>query len=359
MRQLVPSLAGALILSSVVVAIGGAALLFAEPFYQRIVFGFLVNLIVVVGLQVFMGNSDITSYGHISFMAIAAYLVAILATPVAIKRTALATAPFGLSELQLGIVPSVLIAILITVFIAAVVGTMLVRQTGVPASIATLAFLVIVHVVIVNWVDLTRGPRAIYGVPVKANLVWATACAVFAIVVARLFRDSRWGLQLRAASQNIAAAGAMGVRIKRLRLAAWILSAAFLATAGVLFTLFVGTISPNSFYYDLTFLTLAMLILGGSSVSGAVAGAVVVTFGVEVMRFLENGPVLAGVKLPEMFGLTGLFLGAIIVLCMALRPGGLIGADEIDEIWRQRSRARATEVDSALSTLRERAAAKG
>lgn len=337
MRQLLPSLVGALILSGVILAIAIVTILFAEPFYQRIVFNFLVNLIVVVGLQVFMGNSNITNYGHISFMGIAAYIVAILATPMAIKRTALATAPFGLSGIQLDVFPSIIIAIGVTVVIAAVVGAMLVRQSGVPASIATLALLVIVHVVIVNWVDLTRGPRAIYGIPIKANLYWATGCAIGAIVIARLFRDSRWGLQLRAASENIAAAGAMGVRIKRLRLVAWILSSGILAVAGVIFALFVGTISPKSFYYDLTFLSLAMLILGGThSVSGAVCGAIAVTFGFEVMRYLENGPQLAGLKIPEMFGLTGLFLGGIIVLCMALRPAGLIGDDEIDEIWRRR-----------------------
>lgn len=139
---------------------------------------------------------------------------------------------------------------------------------------------------------------------------------------------------MRAACENVAAAGAIGICIKRLRLLAWVLSAGVPAVAGVLFALFVGTVSPKSFYFDLTFLTLAMLILGGThSVSGAVVGAIAVTFGFEVMRYLENGPVLMGLKVPEMFGLTGLFLEAIIVLCMA---SGLVGDDEIDEWWRRR-----------------------
>lgn len=343
MSNITQSLKGALLLGGIVVIIAVAAMLFAEPFYQRIVFIFLVNLIAVVGLQVFMGNADITNYGHISFMGIAAYAVAIFATPVVIKKTALANAPFGLANIELGLFASIAIALLLTVLIAFLVGTMLVRQSGTPASIATLALLVIVHVVIMNWVDLTRGPRAIYGIPVKATLGWATFCAVLAIVVARLFRDSKWGLQLRAASENIAAAGAMGVHIKRLRLAAWVLSGTILGVAGILFALFVGTISPKSFYFDLTFLTLAMLVVGGVySVSGAVIGAIVVTLGFEITRYLENGPTLASFKLPEMFGLTGLFLGFTIVMCMILRPQGLIGHDEIDEIWdrRQRDRSR-------------------
>lgn len=337
MSNLSQSLKGALLLGVGVAIVAIVAMLFAQPFYQRIVFFFLVNLIAVVGLQVFMGNANITNYGHIGFMGIAAYAVAILATPIAIKKTALASAPFGLANAEFGLVASIVIALLLTIAIAFLVGTMLVRQSGTPASIATLALLVIVHVVIMNWVDLTRGPRAIYGIPVKATLGWAALCAILAIVAARLFRDSKWGLQLRAASENIAAAGAMGVPIMRLRLAAWVLSAAILGVAGILFALFVGTISPKSFYFDLTFLTLAMLVVGGVySVSGAVIGAFVVTLGFELTRYLENGPTLVGLKLPEMFGLTGVFLGVTIVLCMILRPQGLIGDDEIDELWERR-----------------------
>lgn len=348
MRLPLQSLAGAAILSVVVAAIGLGAAAFAEPYYQRIVYTFLVNLIAVVGLQVFMGNSNVTNLGHISFMAISAYTLAILAAPLAIKRSALATAPFGLAQVEIGVVPAILAAMLLTLAVAALVGAMLVRQTGIPATIATLALLVIVHVVLLNWVDLTRGPRAFYGIPKVSSLGWATAVAVLAIVVARLFRDSRWGVQLRASSENIAAASSFGVRIRRLRFAAWMLSASILAAAGILFALFVGTISPKSFYFDVTFLTLAMLILGGTrSVTGSVLGAIVVTIGFETMRYLENGPELAGVKLPEMFGLTGFFLGAIIVLVMTLRPEGLVGDDEVDEVWaRSRRGAQAAGVPS-------------
>lgn len=331
------ALAGAAVLVLVIVAVGILMGGFASPYHQRLFFTFLVNLIAVLGLQVFMGNSDITHFGHIGFMGISAYVTAILATPVAIKGSALATAPFGLNTFAIAPLLAVLIAVLVTLAVAFLVGVMMVRQNGVPATIATLAFLVIVNVVAMNWVDLTRGPRAFYGIPVKATIAWGLASASFAILLARAFRDSKWGLQLRASSEDVAAASAVGVRIRKLRFAAWMLSAFMMAIAGSLFTLFVGTISPKSFYFDLTFLTLAMLILGGMhSVTGAVVGCVIVTIGVEIMRFLESGPVVAGLQLPEMFGLTGFFLGLIIVLSMTFRPSGLMGADEIDDLWHRR-----------------------
>jgi len=331
------ALAGAAVLVLIVVAAGVLMGAFASPYHQRLFFTFLVNLIAVLGLQVFMGNSDITHFGHVGFMGISAYVTAILATPVAIKSSALATAPFGLNAFAVAPPLAVLIAVLVTLAVAFLVGVMMVRQNGVPATIATLAFLVIVHVVAMNWVDLTRGPRAFYGIPVKATIGWGLASASFAILLARAFRDSKWGLQLRASSEDVAAASAVGVRIRKLRFAAWMLSAFMMAIAGALFTLFVGTISPKSFYFDLTFLTLAMLILGGMhSVTGAVVGCVIVTIGVEFMRFLESGPAVAGLQLPEMFGLTGFFLGLIIVLSMTFRPSGLMGADEIDDLWHRR-----------------------
>jgi branched-chain amino acid transport system permease protein len=328
------AMVGAMVLALAVAVAGLLIGVFAEPYHQRLFFTFLVNLIVVIGLQVFMGNSDITHFGHVGFVGISAYVVAILATPVGVKRAALATAPFGLNTIQVSPLTAVVIAIAVTLIIAFLVGAVMVRQTGVPATIATLAFLVIVHVVLVNWVDLTRGPRAFYGIPVKATIGWAVAVAAMAIVLARVFRDSKWGLQLRASSEDVAAASAVGVRIRRLRLAAWMLSAFILAVAGSLFALYVGTISPNSFYFELTFLTLAMLIVGGMhSVSGSVVGCVIVTMGVEIMRFLESGPMLSGLKVPEMFGLTGFFLGLIIVFSMSLRPAGLLGENEIDDLW--------------------------
>lgn len=331
------ALVGAAVLGLLLVVAGLLVWGFAAPYHQRLFFTFLVNLIAVMGLQAFMGNSDITHFGHVGFMCIAAYVTAILATPVAVKRSALASAPFGLNTFEVSPLAAVAVAILITLAVAFLVGLVMVRQTGVPATIATLAFLVIVHVVVMNWVDLTRGPRALYGIPPTATIGWAVAAAVFVILLARTFRDSKWGLQLRASSEDVAAASAVGVRIRKLRFAAWMISAFMMAIAGALFALFVGTISPKSFYFDLTFLTIAMLILGGMhSVTGAVLGCVIITVGVELMRFLESGPVVAGLQLPEMFGLTGFFLGLVIVLSMAFRPSGLLGSDEIDDLWHRR-----------------------
>lgn len=112
------AMVGAMVLALVVAVAGLLIGVFAEPYHQRLFFTFLVNLIVVIGLQVFMGNSDITHFGHVGFVGISAYVVAILATPVGVKRAALATAPFGLNTVQVAPLTAVVIAIIVTLIIA-------------------------------------------------------------------------------------------------------------------------------------------------------------------------------------------------------------------------------------------------
>ena len=333
MRPVFRSLRGGVALALLTILIGVLVMSFAGTAQVRVANIFFINMIVVLGLQVTMGNSNVANLGHVTFMGIAAYIAAILVIPVAIKVSILRTAPFGLTHVELSPVLAALIAVAITTAIAFIVGLVITRQSGIAGTIVTLAWLVIVHVVIVNWIDLTRGPRALYGIPVSTNTVWLMFISAGAVIAARLFRDSKSGVQLRASGEDSDAAEAMGVNIRWLRLVAWTLSAAIIAVGGVMYAYLIGSISPKSFYFEATFLTLAMLILGGTrSVSGAVIGAIVVTVGFEVMRYFESAPEIIGLQLPQIFGLTGFFLGGTIVLFMALRPDGLIGNDELDEI---------------------------
>jgi len=75
-----------------------------------------------------------------------------------------------------------------------------------------------------------------------------------------------------------------------------------------------------------------MLILGGMrTVTGAVLGTFLISFGLEWVRWLETGPHILGLKFPEVLGLSGVVLGSVIVLIMALRPGGIMGDREIED----------------------------
>jgi branched-chain amino acid transport system permease protein len=321
----------------VLVLFGAAMLAFAEPYQIRVAYAFFMNLVIAIGLQVFMGNTGVVSFGHVSFMGIAAYTSSLLTIPLALKKSLIPNAPFGLATVHLDVVSSIVVALLFTMLVAWLSGLVLKRVGGAAAEILTLALLVISFVVFNAWIDLTRGPRSLYGIPVVSNLSWAMAAAAVAIFVAKLFRDSDGGLQLRASSENLLAARAMGVPVESLRLRAWVISAALVGVGGILHATYLGTIGPNSYYFTQTFLIMAMVILGGMrSVSGAIVGTALISVGSEAARTLENGPVIFGSKLPEMFGLTGFFLGTVIVLCMTLRRDGILGDDEFEDILRRR-----------------------
>ena len=291
---------------------------------QNVVMIFLINLVVVVGLQTFTGNSGVVSFGHVAFMAIGAYATAITTTSPAIKQSLIPDAPSFLIDAELSFVPAMAIAVAVTSAIALPIGFVFARLTGAAAAIATLAWLVIARTVIANWDRITAGTFTFYGIPSFTTIGWALGLAILAITVASLFRESGLGLSLRATSNDPLVARAVGVSVTSARLAAWVLSAAIAGLGGVLYAHFILALAPTAFYFELTFIILVMLIVGGRSVSAAVLGAAAISVISEVLRRTESAT--------ERFGTSTLVLAAIFMTMMILRSEGLLGRWELDQL---------------------------
>lgn len=325
-------LLGSALLSLLILAIVGAYYAWGEAYQARILYAAFVNLLVVVGLQTFMGNANITTFSHAAFMGIAAYVAAICVTPAAMKVIALPDAPWGLNAFQLSPVVSALLALLITGGLGLLTGLFMARLTGIGVTIVSIAVLVIVHSIFLHRTDIFKGNQAFFGIPKIFDLPYVAALVIVAIFAARLFRESSVGLKLRASADDEVGARAMGVDVYRARLIAWVVSTLFFAVAGIAYAFYLGTISARPFYFNFVFLTVAMLILGGlRSVTGAVFGTLLISIGLEVVRWLETGPNIAGVKLPQMLGLSGLLLGAVIVVVMAFLPKGMMENREVED----------------------------
>lgn len=305
---------------------------------QNVVMIFLINLVVVVGLQTFTGNSGVVSFGHVAFMAIGAYVAAITTTSPAIKQSLIRDAPSLLVDAELSFIPALAVAVTVTAAIALPVGFVFARLSGAAAAIATLAWLVIVRTVIANWDQVTAGTLTFYGIPSFTTLGWALGLAILAITAARLFRESGLGLSLRATSNDALVARAVGVSITSARLAAWVLSAALAGLGGALYAHFILAVAPTTFYFDLTFVILVMLIVGGRSVSAAVLGAAVISVISELLRRTESAT--------GRFGTSTLVLALIFMVMMIVRPEGLLGRWELEELglraWRRFRIRRAT-----------------
>ena len=326
-----------MLLSLVVLAIVGAYYGWGESYQARILYATFVNLLVVIGLQVFSGNANIVNFSHAAYMGIAAYAAAICVTPAAMKAISLPDAPWGLNAFELSPIISALIALAIVGVLGYLTGLIVVRLSGVGVTITSIAILVIVHSIFLHRTDIFKGNQAFFGIPKIFGLPHVTALVVLAIFIARLFRESSVGVQLRACADDEAGARALGVDVHRVRLIAWVLGTLFFATAGIAYAFFLGTISARPFYFNFVFLTVAMLILGGlRSVTGAVFGTLLISIGLEVVRWLETGPTLIGIKLPQMLGLSGLLLGVVIVAVMAFLPKGIMGNREIEQLFQRK-----------------------
>ncbi|WP_151719684.1 branched-chain amino acid ABC transporter permease [Gemmobacter serpentinus] len=332
------ALAGGALAALPVIVIGLIVLMVAPGWVQNLTAMALINLMIVVGLQIYSGNSGIVHLGHSAFVGLGAYGMAILTTPLVMKKLSIPNAPFGLAGVELHWLPGAALALLVVGVIAWISARVIARLSGIAATIVSLAFLMVIHSVFLHWPALFKGNQGFFGIPKLIGLpeLLLAACAV--ILIARLFRESPGGLQLRASAQDQKAADAIGIDSRALRRHAWILSALVCGLAGILFAVFSGTISPRLFFFQQVMLTLAMLILGGmASVSGAVAGAVILSLVLELIRNIESGVTIGGVTTPALLGLSGVALGMVIVLCMALRPQGLLGhreADDFLEKWR-------------------------
>jgi branched-chain amino acid transport system permease protein len=321
----------ALILFAILVAALLAVDLLASAYIQRIVIGLGISIILVVSLNLLNGFTGVFSLGQIGFMAIGAYAAAILTLPLSLKAVNLPDLPSWLAGVELPFLAATLIGALLATLIAFLVGLSLMRLTGPYVAVATMGFLVIVQVVLVNWDQMTRGARTFSGVPQYTTLWWVWGWAVLTVyVVWRLVR-SAYGRRMMAVRDNEIAAQALGISVMRSRLLAFCISAFFAAIAGSLWAHFITSFSPSAFYFSITFSIITMLVIGGmGSVSGSIIGVLFVTLLSEILRNAERGINLGFVTIPPVYGASQIIMAVIFVLVIIFRPKGLLGERELD-----------------------------
>jgi branched-chain amino acid transport system permease protein len=317
---------------AMVLGVAALAASFAAPAMQRVVTEALIYVVIVVGLYSFSGNSGVMSFGHVSFMMVAAYISALLTMP-PLKKHALLALPLALERFHLPTVPAGLIASAAAALIALVIGWPVMRLRGVVPSMATVALLIITHVVAQNWKGVTGGRQALVGLPLDTTIWTALICALAAVGIAAWYQQTRRGALLRCTREDEVAAESIGIHIARERMVALAISAFISGMGGVLFAHFLGTLNPNTFYLDTTFLTLAMLVVGGArSLSGAVLGVLIIQAISETFRSLEDGVTVWGIDFTARAGMQEVALALIMLIILVFRPDGLFGGSEIGTV---------------------------
>jgi branched-chain amino acid transport system permease protein len=302
-----------------------------QSFWQGLIVNLAIFMILVLALNLSSGFTGVFSLGHIGFMALGAYMSAILTLPLREKGDYLPNLPpwlagvhldFTLGPLPVGFLVATIIAAAIVSVIAFLVGRVLMRLSGHFVAVATLGFLVIVRVVLFNADAFTRGSRTFSNVAPYTNLWWAWVWALVAIYVVWRLKRSPYGREMFAQRDDRIAAQAVGVRVMEPRLLAFVVGAFFSAVAGALYAHFITSFSPTVFYFDLTFRVITMLVIGGmGSVSGSVLGTVAIIALAEALRRIEDTTLL--------YGLSQIILAVIFIFIITFRREGLLGQREV------------------------------
>lgn len=310
-------------LSTVLGSLGGESI-------DRVVVGALINLVIVVGLYSFTGLTGVFSFGHLGFVAIGAYVVAVLTVPADLKEVLFRDMASSVQGAETSFALAVVLGGLVAAAVAAVLALPLSRMAGLTAGLATIAILVTAVALASNWKSVTNGVQGISAIPTNTTTVVALVTALLVIVLVWVFQESSMGLKIKATREDPIAARAMGIRVGWVRGVALVFSAFIVGIGGGLYAQLQGNVAPSAFYLAPTFLILAMLLIGGvGSLAGAVVGAILISALREFLRRIEAGIDVGPVSFPGRPGLMEVGLALSMLLIMILRPSGLMGGREL------------------------------
>jgi branched-chain amino acid transport system permease protein len=301
----------------------------------------LVSATIVYGLYIFVGNSGVISFGQISFTAIGAFSAGVMTIPTGPKHLVLPGLWSFIAQHSVSNFVSLMIAAALGGIIALIVGFPLMRLSGIAAGIGTFAVLEITYNVLQQSTKIGPGPTTLSLVPTSTGIGQALVVAIFAAVVAFIYQSSRRGRLLRAAREDAAAAQAIGVDVTRERLVAFGLSGAIAGLGGALLVHQLGSITVDQVYLELTFLTLAMLVIGGStSLWGATVGALSVSLLASFLSTAVNTVHVVFFTLTLPNGASDLILGILMAAMLLFRPRGITGGAEFSLAFIGRLRRR-------------------
>ena len=330
LRDRIPGASTVLMLVVMLLLIAAVTEALGSTVLSRFAIRMFIDMTLVLGLQMFMGNSNILWFPHIGFMGIGAYASVIFSMPPLQKILSLPELYPFLADVNLPFLPALLAGALVAAAVAAVIGLPLMRLSDFPAVIAGFAMLIVIHAVLTHWEALTNGPQTLFGVERRTYVMNSAIWACVFVAVAYWFKESKSGLQLRASRDDLVSTSSIGVNIVAVRWFALVLSAFAAGIAGGLFAHFITSFSPKAFFLRETFVILAMLVIGGpATVTGAVLGTVIVTIVYQTLRWVENTLNIEQVFAQPIAGLTDITLAVMLIGMLILRPAGIFERREI------------------------------
>ena len=231
-----------------------------NSFWSGIIMLCGINIVLAVSLNLATGYLGQLTLGHAGFMAVGAYVSAILSI-----------------YYQWPFLLTLLIGALAAALIGIVVGVPSLRLKGDYLCIITLAFNEIIRVIIVN-LKITNGSRGLIGTPHETNFTFVYLIAALTIFVVYSIVHSRHGRAIISVKEDETASELSGINITYYKILAFVISAFFAGAAGALYSHYIPVLVPKYFDYNKSVEILVMVVLGGmGSLPGSIIAAIALT----------------------------------------------------------------------------------
>jgi branched-chain amino acid transport system permease protein len=299
---------------------------FVGGFPQFIFTKVLIFGIFAMSLDLIMGYTGLLSFGHAAYLAMAGYVTGIMALR------------YGIHSFWLVL----LIALAITAALAAIIGFLSLRVSGVYFLLVTMGFGQLLSVVADKWYSMTGGKDGIPGIK-KPELGWniewtnlkyyffVLAFFVLTYVVLKRITRSGFGRTLTGIRENEPRMRSLGYNTWASKYVAIIIAGVFAGLAGVFYAQLYGTMVPRHFGLEYSALPMLMVIMGGgATLWGPCAGAAVIVL---FEWLFTQSPLAARVaewwpSFPERWPLV---LGILFVVCVVFLRGGF--ARYLTRLW--------------------------
>ncbi|HHW57646.1 MAG TPA: branched-chain amino acid ABC transporter permease [Clostridia bacterium] len=259
-----------------------------------------INIILAVSLNLITGFTGQFSLGHAGFMAIGAYVAAIMT----IKIPTFTSFILGTF---LGAIAAAIVGFL--------VGLPTLRLRGDYLAIATLGMAEIIRVIFLN-LEVTNGAAGLSGIPRFVNWPWLFVFTTGIVLLINNFLKSSHGRACIAIREDEIAAEAMGINTTKYKVLAFVIGAFSAGIAGALYASYFYFIKPNLFGFLKSIDILVIVVLGGlGSISGSILAAILLAL---VSTYFQSFPEIRMV-----------LYGLILIIIMIFRPQGLLGSKEI------------------------------
>ena len=300
-------------------------------YWQRILNLIAINAILALSLNLIYGITGMFSLGHAGFMAIGAYVSALLVLTPSQKNSMWILEDIypWLLNVNTPFIISIIIAGLAAAFFGLIVALPVLRLGGDYLGIATLGFSEIIRILITNTARLTNGSLGLKGIPAHTTLFMSWGCLGVVLICTVCMLRSNLGGVFRAVRDDEVAAKMMGINTFKIKVLAFTLGCFGGGLGGALMGNLITTIDPRMFMITQTYNILMIIVVGGlGSVTGSIIGSALVTTMLEWLRFVENPITIGSINIPGIPGMRMVIFSLLLIVVIIFRREGIMGMRE-------------------------------